>query len=48
MGHLWVFSPPSFVLVWDAKERIVQSSVKNFLSIGASYGDLPLFQIRLS
>ena len=48
MGHLWVFSPPFFVLVWDVKERIVQSSVKNFLSIGVSYGDLPLFQIRLS
>ena len=27
MGHLWLFSPPFFVLVWEVK-RIVQISVK--------------------
>ena len=36
MGHLWVFSPPFFILVWDVK-RIAQSSVKNFSLIGASF-----------
>ena len=37
MGHLWVFSPTFFVLVWDLK-GIVQRSVKKWvpLSIGAS------------
>ena len=36
MGHLWDLSPPFFILVWDVK-RIVQSSVKNFSSISASF-----------
>ena len=37
MGHLWVFSPTFFVLVWDLK-GIVQRSVKKWvpISIGTS------------
>ena len=38
MGHLWVFSPPSFVLVWDVK-RIAQRY------IGACNVNLPLLQL---
>ena len=36
MGHLRDLSPTFFILVWDVK-RIVQSSVKKFASIGASF-----------
>ena len=36
MGHMWIFSPPLFILVLDLKEVIVQSSVKNFFSVGVT------------
>ena len=36
--HLWVFSPPVFVLGWDVKD-IVQSSVKE---MAASFRQLML------
>ena len=46
IGHLWVFSPPSFILVWDVKD-ILQSSVKIWLpSIGAFNADIPLFYLQ--
>ena len=32
MGHLWVFSPSFFILVWDVR-GIFYSSVKNWLPL---------------
>ena len=46
MGHLWVFSPPFFVWVWEDK-RIVQSAVGKTLAAKFCQMDLLLFQTRL-
>ena len=46
MGHLWLFSPPFFVLIWEEK-RIVQSAVGKKLAAKFRQMDLLLFQTRL-
>ena len=50
MGHLWLFSPPFFVLVWEVK-GIVLSSVEYlrlFSAIRDCNVDIPLLQTCLS
>ena len=44
MGNLWDLSPPSFVLVLDAKEGIIQGEMKNWLPLLVYWG----FQWRSS
>ena len=43
MGHLWLFSPTFFLLVWDVKD-IVQGSAEHWLSVFVDW----CFQCRSS